>query len=98
MRLAIALILGLAATRATAADCLDPGGHLTVKGTIVQSAFTVRPDATDYRVAVQRPFMAIALDFPHCADVRWRPGSRQSEAVARVAARASISAIASNLT
>jgi hypothetical protein len=64
----IALFVALAATPTVAADCLDHGRKLTVKGTIVQSAFTVHPDATDYRVTVQRPFMAIALDFPHCAD------------------------------
>ena len=68
MRTAIALIIALAATPAIAVDCLDHGRHLTVKGTIVQSAFTIHPDATDHRVAAQRPFMAIALDFPHCAD------------------------------
>jgi hypothetical protein len=74
MRTTILLVLAiaLAATPAVAADCLDHGRHLTVKGTIVQSAFTVRPDATDYRVAVQRPFMAIALDFP-------RPPARRAE-------------------
>jgi hypothetical protein len=64
----IPLFVALAATPTVAADCLDHGRHLTVKGTIVQSAFTVHPDATDYRVTVQRPFTAIALDFPHCAD------------------------------
>ena|ERR1700724_874422 len=68
MRTTIVLFIALAATPAVAADCLDHGRHLTVKGTIVQSAFTVHPDATDYRVAVQRPFMTIALDFRHCAD------------------------------
>jgi hypothetical protein len=64
----VSLFIALAATPAVAVDCLDHGRHLTAKGTIVQSAFTVHPDTTDYRVTVQRPFMAIALDFPRCAD------------------------------
>ena len=68
MKPIIALFIALAGTPTMAADCLDHGRQLTVKGTIVQTAFTVHPDATDYRVTVQRPFMAIALDFPHCAD------------------------------
>src|ERR1700730_8705528 len=63
-----ALFIALVAQPAVAAACLDHGRHLTVNGTIVQSAFTVHPDANNYRVAVQRPFMAIALDSPNCAD------------------------------
>ncbi len=50
----LVLAVALTATPAVAADCLDHGRHLTVKGTIVQSAFTVHPDATDYRVAAQQ--------------------------------------------
>ncbi|MGB8901307.1 MAG: hypothetical protein WCC90_19650 [Methylocella sp.] len=68
MKPTIAVFIALAATPAVAVDCLDPGRHLTMNGTIVQSAFTVHPNTADYRVIVQRPFMAIALDFPLCAD------------------------------
>ncbi len=59
-----ALALALSATPTMAdSDCLDEGRHLTVRGTIVESAFTDNWQGREIR----QNFLAIALDRPRCA-------------------------------